>query len=474
MEQHRSIVEVGRNTWRRIPASRAAILVDASEYYRRLDQVLRRAERSVLIIAWGFDGSIRLCPDDAQCLPLAEFLRSLVEAKPDLEIRILVWSAAVLHAQGASLPLLLGADWQDHPRIHIKLDQQHPIHAAHHQKIVVLDDTLAFAGGIDLTVQRWDTCEHKEQNEYRIDGEGKPYPPVHDLQMAVSGEAAAALGDLARERWHAATKENLARSPRRTELWPEDLEPDFRDVQIGISRTAPAHAGAPPVREIAELTQDLFKVARESIYIESQYFSAAHVRKLLQDVLAKAAGAEVVVVTTAVNHGPVERWIMGENRDRMLRALHGADKYGRLRVYHPVVRGRDRPCDVLIHSKLAIVDGRILRVGSANLNNRSMGLDTECDLTIEAANEIERRAIANIRDRLLGEHLDATTEQVASAVARERSLVRAIERLNQRARGLRPFAALKDDGPTEPVLGTGLLDPRDRSTTFEQELAQRK
>ena len=41
----------------------------------------------------------------------------------------------------------------------------------------------------------------------------------------------------------------------------------------------------------------------------------------------------------------------------------------------------------MVHSKVMIVDDTLLRVGSANLNNRSMGTDTECDLALEARND---------------------------------------------------------------------------------------
>ena len=70
---------------------------------------------------------------------------------------MLVWSVAVLHAPGAPLPLLLGAPWEKHPRIQVRLDREHPLYGAHHQKIVCVDDTVAFVGGMDLTIRRWDT-----------------------------------------------------------------------------------------------------------------------------------------------------------------------------------------------------------------------------------------------------------------------------------------------------------------------------
>ena len=77
--------------------------------------------------------------------------------------------------------------------IHFRYDNTHPIGGSHHQKIVVIDDAVAFSGGIDLTSRRWDTCEHSPQNQHRVMA-GTPYPPFHDLMMAVEGAGRARAG----------------------------------------------------------------------------------------------------------------------------------------------------------------------------------------------------------------------------------------------------------------------------------------
>jgi phosphatidylserine/phosphatidylglycerophosphate/cardiolipin synthase-like enzyme len=186
-------------------ARRAAVLVDAADYYRHLHSALCRAQRSITILGWDFDGHIKLCPDRGEdARELGPFLRDLVEARPDLEVRILVWSVAVLHAPGDSKGLLVGDEWQRHPRIHLHLDTKHPFYASHHQKVVVIDDAVAFAGGIDLTIKRWDASSHRAENAGRVTPDGESYGPVHDLQMAVDGDAAQGLGELARRRWQVA------------------------------------------------------------------------------------------------------------------------------------------------------------------------------------------------------------------------------------------------------------------------------
>src|SRR5690606_21768337 len=270
------ILRPGANCWRIARAPRAAVLVDGEAYFRRLEQVLKRATRSILLVGWDFDASIRLTPDrpDGRSVALGDLLRGLVGERPELEIRILVWSLSTLHAPSATLPLIFGASWQDHPRIHVRLDRKHPIYAAHHQKVVCIDETMAFVGGMDLTVDRWDTTEHRVEHPVRRTPKGVVYGPVHDTQMAVEGHAARALADLVRERWCRATGEMLVPAEPADDLWPDGLEPDFIDADVAIARTEPGWAGAPAVRECARLTVDALAAARGAIYIEAQYLTA--------------------------------------------------------------------------------------------------------------------------------------------------------------------------------------------------------
>jgi phosphatidylserine/phosphatidylglycerophosphate/cardiolipin synthase-like enzyme len=454
-----SILKEGRNCFRIAKAERAAVLIDACQYYERLEQAFNRAKRSILIIGWDFDGRIKLCPDHQNCPPIGEFLRALVEAHPELEVYILVWSAAVIHASTDPMSLLVGAPWQNHPRIKLRLDRHHPLYAAHHQKMVVVDDALAFVGGIDLTVRRWDTCGHNEADCFRVDPSGAAYDPVHDVQMMVNGEAARVIAHVSRERWRIATGQVVKPAGDMPDLWPSDLEPDFTDVPIAIARTVPAWGQTSGVAEIAALTIDLLSAARHSIYIESQYFTASNMRRFIEKSLDAAHGPEIVVLVKRSSPGTLERFAMGANRDRLMRHMRLADRHNRLRFYYPVVVGKNGACEILVHSKILVVDDRILRVGSSNLNNRSMGLDTECDLAIEASNDNEARAIARLRDRLLGEHLGVAPDAIAQACVEHGSLIRAIEACRQTARGLRPFPEMDIEGPIEPVRGTALMDP---------------
>jgi phosphatidylserine/phosphatidylglycerophosphate/cardiolipin synthase-like enzyme len=175
--------------------------------------------------------------------------------------------------------------------------------------------------------------------------------------------------------------------------------------------------------------------------------------------LANDDGPDIVIVTSLTLPGAFERFVMGGNRDRLIRRMKRADRSDRLRVYHPVVPAEGGEREVLIHAKLIIVDDVFVRIGSSNLNNRSVGLDTECDLAIEAQSDVQRQGVRGLRERLLGEHLGVSPQSVAQAIAANRSLVRAIDVLSHNARKLRTFEAMTARGPVRPIPGTWLLDP---------------
>lgn len=457
------IIRPGRNCLTTARAKRGAVLVDGAEYFAALEQALRKATRSIVILGWDFDGRIRLRPDVDEALspPLGPLLRAQVEANPDLKVDILVWSESILHTPGSTKEMLFGAEWQDHPRISVKLDTYHPIYAAHHQKIVTIDDCLAFSGGMDLTVGRWDRTPHLAHDPFRVDPDGKPYPAVHDVQMLVDGDAARALADVAKDRWRNATG---GRAPLycdcRRDAWPEGLAPDFTDIDVAVARTLPEYNDTEPVQEAMDLTIDAIESARDSIYIEAQYMTSALLGDVIERRLCALDGPEIVVVMAHECHGIIEKWVMGTNRDRLIRRLRKADRYGRLRVLYPCVRDGADTTQVFVHSKVIVVDDRFLRIGSSNLNNRSIGLDTECDVAVEAASGAHGRAIAGVRDRLIAEHLGVAQERFTVEIERRGSLIAAIEALGGGDQRLLPFEAMSDDGPDEPVPGTRLLDPK--------------
>ncbi len=457
------IIRPGRNAWRSAKAEKLGFLIDGEEYYLRLDQVLRQAERSIFIVGWDFNPGIRLRPREPGSETLGVLLRSLVEEKPGLEVRILVWGMGPVYS-GKSLKMFGKMEWNDHPRIRLEFDFDHPLRASHHQKIVAIDDRTAFLGGIDLTARRWDDRAHAVVNPLRCSPDGTCYGPVHDMQTIVTGEIAKLIGDVTRRRWKKATKEPVQPVDAfdTDAPWPEDLEPALVNCRAGLALTEPwKWKGRRGHREAIRLTHDALKAANRHLYIETQYLASFGVAHTLARRLKKANGPEVVVIVTRESHGFLEKLMMGNNRNRLIRRLMRADRYGRLRIFYAAVpdeNGGDR--EVIVHSKLIIVDDRFVRVGSSNLNNRSEGLDTEADLAVETADPSGREAIIALRNDLLAEHLDADPAEVDRIIRETGSMVAAVDQLNIKPRGLRAFDVDTDRGEISSLLGTGIIDPK--------------
>ena len=197
------IIRPGRNAWQAGKADKAAFLIDGAAYFTALDQALRKARHTIWIIGWDFNPDIRLRPHQSS-ETLGELLLSLADETPTLQIRILVWGMGPIYS-GKSFRLFRESGFSSHPQITMRFDLRHPVRGCHHQKLVSIDDSLGFMGGIDLTARRWDEPDHRIGNPMRKSPDGTPYEPVHDMQSMVSGSVAGLIGDVARRRWKRAT-----------------------------------------------------------------------------------------------------------------------------------------------------------------------------------------------------------------------------------------------------------------------------
>ncbi len=457
----------GSTCWKTAIAERASLLIDGERYFTALRRAAIAAEHSIFIVGWDVD--TRTCllrpgsEGDGYPPQLLDFLKALLERKTELQVHVLAWDFSVIYAFERELMPSYHFSKDRHPRLHYTLDSQHPVGASHHQKIVVIDDQIAFVGGYDLTIRRWDTVAHQPEDPARIDPAGHPYEPIHDVQMALQGDAAAALGELVRLRWQAATGEKL-KPPEVNEQALLDLQGDvvFEHALVGIARTQPSlEEGGSDVREVLQLTLTGIEQARQLIYIENQYFTSAAVADALVARLRRPDCPHVILVLPEAQSGWLERSSMGVLRVRMLARLRKCDVHGRLHVYSPVVSG----AAVQVHSKLMLIDDQMLKVGSGNLSNRSMGLDTECDVALAVedtapADDPLRQRLRATLDHLLGEHLGMPVAQVA-AVREPAQIVALIEARTGSARCLERVAEEDEDASSLGLAGLedSIADP---------------
>lgn len=408
----------GRTCWKKTHAVKAALLQNGETYFRAFRESVLQATQSIFIVGWDIDGRVELLrgkeasspgrSDDPDApITLAGLINHAIDKNPGLNVYILLWCySPVLAASREFLPKI---SW--HPaipdRLHICLDDTMPVGGCHHQKIVVIDDSIAFCGGQDITSQRWDRISHYPSDPDRRDPSDKLYGPLHDLQMVVNGPAALELSALVRDRWQLASDIPLSKTKKLPgHIWPGSVIPDFENVEIGIARTIGATANNKGVQEIRKLYLEAISRAEKDIYIENQYLASLEILRALARRMRKNPALEVVAVSSnAPSYSWLENRSMAASRYLIKAVLRSRKMTARMPVIFPVIRGKKGNEAVRVHAKLLIVDDRYLQVGSANLNKRSMKVDSECDLAIEAKSEKERSAILRIRDRLLAEHI---------------------------------------------------------------------
>lgn len=430
------ILKPGRNCWRIVRAERVTPLIDIEDYFRAAREAMLNATRSIMLLGWSFHPGTELVRGGGEArFPsrIGDVLNFVAERNPELDVRVLIWRMPLPYAMRNDFYPQRGVKWFKDSGVKYRLDPCKHTGASHHQKLLVIDDAVAFCGGGDFVIGRWDTSEHKDGDPRRRDPSGYPYPARHEVMTAVAGPAAAALGDIARERWLLATGERLAPPhPGRVEAaWPHSCGVELTDVPLAISRTSAAFEDEEAVRENEALLFDSIAAARKLILLENQYFTAPGIGAALAARLGERDGPEIVIISTHRSPGFLDGLCMDAARDKLISRLREVDRYNRFHIYNPRTPGGD---GIIVHSKVSVIDDGFLRIGSCNIANRSMGFDTECDVTLSfpetQPGEKGREAVCRFRNRLVGHYLGATAEQVGDALEQMGSLSGAIEMLD--------------------------------------------
>lgn len=454
----------GRNCRRRTRIEEGAFILSGRSYFRAFRQAVLQAERYVYILAWDLSESVKLVRDDdfedGHPASLSDFIFSVLNARPGLEIYILLWDyTLVWPAEREWLPFTERRT-REQPRLHFKVDDAINFGASHHQKVVVADDALAFCGGFDLCGWRWDTREHRPHDPRRTGPSGKLYQPYHDVHLAVTGEAALRLGDVCASRWRRATGEDLPRlkSPPQEKRLPQCLSRDFENTAAAIALTCSAFKKYSTEFQIERLYLDVINSSRNYIYIENQYLSSQLIANALISSLHEPEGPEIVLVMTR-DMDLIEESAMGLLRDRLLEKIAKADRYDRFSAYYPcVVDESGNEIQVYVHAKILISDDRIVVAGSANLSVRSLRIDSEIDLVLdfEETDDVVRSLLC----RLLAIHLGSSEEIVNNSLRDAGSLYDLIKEIGVEGRhNLKKLEPEIDSPLRRKIADTRLLNP---------------
>jgi phosphatidylserine/phosphatidylglycerophosphate/cardiolipin synthase-like enzyme len=464
------LLEQGSTCWRRETSARAALIVDMADYFDAAMTAMRGARHTVHLLNWAFEPQTLFHPQPGCKGPqddrIGNFLKSLSKENPELDVRILCWRSALPVAATQNWFPLADREAFAGSRVKFVLDSKLPMGASHHQKAIIVDDAIAFCGGGDIGPDRWDTPQHldddprREKTKHAHGRFENDFDSRHEIMGLVEGAPAKALGALFRERWARCTGETPPEPPKVRPAWPVQVKAQFSGVEVGLSRTHGAWKDHPEVREVERLHLESIAQARHCIYMENQYYTSPLIAGALARRLGEADGPEVVLIGTEHSPSFFDQATMDRTRVRFIETLKRADKHGRFRVYSPVTTlGRI----IIVHAKLTIIDDRLLRIGSANINNRSMGFDTECDLSFEAVGRTgtgNRAEIARLRTRLLAHWLGCDKAIVEASTRKSGSVGAALEALrNSGYTRLRPIELRPVKGLAAFIAAYHLGDP---------------
>ncbi|MEP7349714.1 MAG: phospholipase D-like domain-containing protein [Sphingorhabdus sp.] len=460
------------SVWRYAKTTRAHTVIDAAAYFEVIKVAMTNAQHRIMLIGWDFDTRINLGrgrrkKGDAPHR-LGDFIIWLADRNPNLEIKLLKWNFGALKMLGRGSTLIDVAKWAMHKQIQFKLDSAHPVGCSHHQKIVVIDDKVAACGGIDMTADRWDTREHLDDDPRRKRPNRKLYGPWHDVTMMVEGEAAGALAELSRARWVQAGGDPMEPCPTdAASPWPEFLKAEYQYIEVGIARTRAEYKEVEEIREIEQLFLQQIQRAKNFIYAETQYFASSKIADAIAHRMAEANPPEIIIVNPLTADGWLEQKAMDGARVQLIRAIGKHDKHDRFSIYIPYTKLGN---PIYVHAKLMIVDDEILRIGSANMNNRSLGLDSECDVFIDtkrAHNASAGDTIRALRISLIAEHCGLSAEKVAALLDQGSSMRDIIDHAHGNGPSLRRLK-LPELSDTEKALAeNAVLDPARADEMFE-------
>ena len=475
----KQVLSQPRNVFATANAAQSALLVDARDYYCAVYRALEQAEHYAVLSGWQFDSGVALLRgEDAERaerpVTLLKFLSALCDERPQLSIYLLAWDFSFAYLQEREWMQGLKFGFSTNPRLRFEWDEHPVLGASHHQKFVVVDGAVGFLGGIDICDARWDDCHHSASNPNRVDLAGGACKPYHDVQAAITGPAVEPLVQEFRDRWQRATGDRLALDPARDQTrarYDLDALCEGRAAPIGARSVAFSRTRQDPraepveVNEILHLLTDAFGAAERSIYAETQYFTSRSIASALIERLRDDARPKLDIVI-CMPHGsdsPKEKLALGDTQEAVLYALlETARETGHeLRLIYPAkpnAEGGETP--TFIHSKLLIVDDQLLMVGSPNLTERSIGLDSEIAITWQCTNEHDdrdaRSCVRNVRTRLLAEHSGLP----ASEFELERGLSAKIDEILAGGTSNLRRRPVTDAGPLGPLMAR-IFDPAD-------------
>jgi phosphatidylserine/phosphatidylglycerophosphate/cardiolipin synthase-like enzyme len=281
-------------------------------------------------------------------------------------------------------------------KVHCVLDARERTLHCHHEKVVVVDDTTAFVGGIDFTALQGDRYDS---------GAHRPHGPLgwHDAVMQLAGPIVADVAGHFAQRWSEVAGEALP-APQPS--------PPAGPTAVQLARTIPERTYRfAPRGEFTILDAYLrgLRSAERLVYLENQFLWSPEIVDVLIDKLRHPPHDRFRVVLMLPR-----RPSNGADTTRgQLGRLIDADGEGRRLLTTTLIAHDDqRSGPLYVHAKVGIVDDEWMTVGSANLNEHSLFNDSEINVLT-----CDEKLARETRLRLWSEHLQRPEAEISGEPA---------------------------------------------------------
>ena len=370
--------------------NRVDVLIDGAEFLPLVADELAKAESHVHLTGWYFSPELALTRGEDP-VSLRNLLGELAERIP---VRVLIWS-------GAPLPVFRPSRgdvrsmvdrFQRGTKIDCAFDSCVRLMHCHHEKTIVIDDRVAFVGGIDLTYDSGDPYDSREHSARGGVG-------WHDVAVRLEGPIVADVAEHFRLRWHGAMDE---------ELPPVHAPEPTGDVEVQLVRTIPENIYERNLPSgdfsVLESYVGALRAAERFVYIENQFLWSAEIVALLAEKLRNPPRDDfriLVMLPVSANDGAdVSRGQVAA----LIDADDGNARFLACSIYARAGKLRD---PIYVHAKVAIVDDRWMTIGSANLNEHSLFNDSEVNVVVR-----DEELIHRTRRRLWSEHLELAEKEI--------------------------------------------------------------
>ena len=369
--------------------NRLEVLIDGAQALPLIAEAINSACSHVHIAGWHISPDSQLTRDT----PGQTLKESLAELAQRVEVRVLLWAGPPVPVFRPSRGDVRAVQRQltDGTGVRCVLDARERTMHCHHEKLVIVDDQVAFVGGIDLTSlsgDRYDVDDHPARGRLGW----------HDVATRLRGPAVADVAEHFRERWQEVAGETLVASP------PPAVA---GDVEVQVVRTVPERTYRFCPRgdfRILESYVRALSSAQRLIYLENQFLWSTEIGAILMDKLARPPCDEfrvLLLLPARPNNG-------ADTTRGQLGCLTEADGgAGRLLAVTINSRSGTNTEPLYVHAKVGIVDDTWLTVGSANLNEHSLFNDTEMNVVTHDPGLARRTRL-----ELWAEHLECSASDL--------------------------------------------------------------